>query len=922
MEVVNDLPRPTDPAALERLVEAQRILTARAVSEEDCEQAHTLLEELAAASDQGGFDYFPALLTLASLHAAGFEPAIDKDESLAARYYLRFLAHDRAATDIGKNVLEEAATQLCNLVKDGQANLEEAERFKLKELAQGEGAGSVPCVATWVRYASAEADRLFREASEDPAARERRIARQAAREAAHAQEIEKQRSAAQGALARAEELQHEGNDLCRQGQLPGNAKARQLLSHATELYSAAIDVLSECLPTLTLAAEEAVEVRRRRGILQSNTAQVHLTLEDWTEVRRFAQSAMEDDPDHAKSWFRLAKAEIKLQEWEAAARTVDQALSKMEGRRGEEADANRGELWRLAEEISAKLPHWQWSASKPAEKRPAEDFERRIVGHWSYGGGKYEICLEPWGALIFKEENIKIDLMRKGKLRWRGEFEMVSGMALNLSYEPGADVLMTEFIPPPDMPEENKWKGPTSFTAQRVAAPPAAKAASTEASEEPAAPPPAPAPAPKAEPVPVQQVEAPAVVKVPDDAPRELWLTGHDGLCGRYKLLPDQILNERPVYQRDVSGASHDGQELFLWYRGGNWGVTAALHMSSLAAPFLIRCADVPGRSRHPLELRRPRWHVRRGRGQEEIDPAVRLEAVASSAPMAQEQPPPSKLDAQEAQSEESVSELPRTLELQGRTGLHSQVNGLYDLSSTSWGGRPVYSHREHRLALFHNHGYWVLAAEVCMIPCALARCSCGARGPPMSGDVWEFLDGQSSIGRMVTVETRTYLPDRAVSLQIVRVDDSSNDPMTGADRAAEQRAEPAPMHTHVNGDSATDLGAGVVATDRKLVVNSAGESAATQPPCKSSRWPSWVRDASAELSSGEIRAAIVASDGIAVSLQSLSLDVALEYLQVGLAGQEALCLALPAAVDTESGPVARWSEKTRTLKVRLALHS
>ena len=72
---------------------------------------------------------------------------------------------------------------------------------------------------------------------------------------------------------------------------------------------------------------------------------------------------------------------------------------------------------------------------------------------------------------------MKIELMQKSKLRWRGEVEMISGMVLNLSYEPGSDVVVLEFIPPPDMPEKDQWSGPRRFTATR-------KAPATEAKEE------------------------------------------------------------------------------------------------------------------------------------------------------------------------------------------------------------------------------------------------------------------------------------------------------------------------------------------------------------------------------------------------------------------------------------------------------
>ena len=89
------------------------------------------------------------------------------------------------------------------------------------------------------------------------------------------------------------------------------------------------------------------------------------------------------------------------------------------------------------------------------------------MGFWEYPGSSFEIRLEPWGALVFQEDTLKIELMKKSKLRWRGEVELISGMVLNLSFEPGSDVLLLEFIPPPELPEKDQWSGPRRFTAHR-----------------------------------------------------------------------------------------------------------------------------------------------------------------------------------------------------------------------------------------------------------------------------------------------------------------------------------------------------------------------------------------------------------------------------------------------------------------------
>jgi len=900
MEIVSRLPAPKDPAAVDRLLEAQKLLCARAVDEEDCLQAQKLLQELGAPLDEGGFDYYPALLTLASLSCTGFEPAIEQDKAIAARLYLQFLEHEKSC-ELDRDLLEEAATQLCSIVKEGTAGFEKAERGRLEDIANGAGAGSLPFVATWARFASHDLDRQIREANEDPKDRERRLAREAARDASRKESLARCAQLTADALARAEELQLEGNDLCRQGQLPGNAKGSVLLTRALELYGAAVAVLSDCLESglaQGLVPEEANKVRSKRATLQSNAAQVCLSRRDWREARRLAAAAMEDDPENSKSCFRLARAEIELRDWAAAAKTVNDALAKTRGKPGKSDvdDANTMELWKLAEEVSKSLPDFKWSTSKPQAQTSAADFEKRLVGHWQYEGGKYEIKIEPWGALIFAEETIKIDLMRKSKLSWRGEFEQIEGMALVLTYEPGCDMLTTNFIAPPGeemQPEEKKWKGPTTFTSKRIAAP-APPPSEDVAEDKPwptcmcdhgictcgartAAPPQAACVS--------SPVEAPAPASVPDDAPRVLWLSGHDDLSGRYELLPDMLQNGRPVYQRVealADGLPVASDRFFLWYRSGNWSVTKTIHASPLAAPSLARCGDNLGQSQHPLDMRRPRWHVRKGRGQEDLDPAISLSAVETSGsveqagyPLAVPATPPAQVAA--------AAPPPAALEVCGRTGDHDEVNGFYELTPSAGSSMPVYVHSERHVFLFCTPaGYWVFAPEVGTMPVALARCAApaGVRSPLGCAAAWDFLRGQRHQGHLVSMETRTYERDSSVVLRAAA--SSSAVSQEAAAREAEHMAEAKP----------------------------------------SVQWPAWVADASVELSGSEVKAVVTVREGLSISLRDLQLDVGTEILKVGHPSEGTLSLTLPTAVDTESLPVARISEKTRTLKVRLSVCS
>ncbi|CAK8990381.1 Uncharacterized protein SCF082_LOCUS2198 [Durusdinium trenchii] len=249
--------------------------------------------------------------------------------------------------------------------------------------------------------------------------------------------LTEQRQRAQQALSEAEELRLQGNDVCRQGQLPGNAAAQQLLLQewigsvvlswkmAVALYDQAVEVLSRCLEQ-SLPAEESSELRKQRALLRSNSAQVELSAERWAQAAKLAELSLKDEPTSVKTRYRLAKAQLGQGEWAAAAETVDQALLALKGQAASEREAFTVELWKLAEEVTAKLPDWRWSASKP-EKR-TDDYEKRIVGWWEYPGSSFEIRLEPWGALVFHEDTVKIELMKKGKLRWRGEVELISGM--------------------------------------------------------------------------------------------------------------------------------------------------------------------------------------------------------------------------------------------------------------------------------------------------------------------------------------------------------------------------------------------------------------------------------------------------------------------------------------------------------------
>eukprot|EP00913_Durusdinium_trenchii_P011489 g10787.t1 len=265
---------------------------------------------------EDGFGYSPALLTLASLYESGYEPAIQQDAVQAARYYISLLEVQITSPSLSRDLLEEAATHLCSLAKDPSCNLPDNEVRRLEALAAEERSTCTFCgqcrilknrtacedgqpSSAWLTFAAAEARRRWTEANEDPEVRKRRQQREAQKAEQRQRMLTEQRQRAQQALSEAEELRLQGNDVCRQGQLPGNAAAQQLLlqewigSVAVALYDQAVEVLSRCLEQ-SLPAEESSELRKQRALLRSNSAQVELSAERWAQAAKLAELSLKD----------------------------------------------------------------------------------------------------------------------------------------------------------------------------------------------------------------------------------------------------------------------------------------------------------------------------------------------------------------------------------------------------------------------------------------------------------------------------------------------------------------------------------------------------------------------------------------------------------------------------------------------------
>ena len=173
-------------------------------------------------------------------------------------------------------------------------------------------------------------------------------------------------------------------------------------------------------------------------------AQALLVSEDYAQAQVWAERAVA--AGDAKSAVRLAIAQEKAGDPKAAALSVDAALQR------EPPQTLQKELWAIAARLDESHGPFKWSVKKPPpdpEMTKWDEMEKRILGRWKYGKSQvYELKVEPWGALIFAEDTLKVSLTRVSMLRWRGDVGMVEGMYLVLEYEPASDTIETEFIPP------------------------------------------------------------------------------------------------------------------------------------------------------------------------------------------------------------------------------------------------------------------------------------------------------------------------------------------------------------------------------------------------------------------------------------------------------------------------------------------
>jgi hypothetical protein len=219
---------------------------------------------------------------------------------------------------------------------------------------------------------------------------------------------------------------------------------------------------------------------------------------------------------------------------------------------------------------------------------------------------------------------------------------------------------------------------------------------------------------------------------------------------------------------------------------------------------------------------------------------------------------------------------------------------------------------------LFFGNGRWLLAEDVCSLPRAIAR-SPESTVHPVAVGTWEFLCNETVQGNMVSMQTRTYVVDRSVVLRVPSSLLASGD-RGGLPVASLLASEQSATAEKAVAQREAELEAAAVLQKSSCDLAAQEATAAKTFAAPAPALPDWVEGASAEVTGSEVHATVVARESVRVDLQSLNLDAGPRSLKIELSGHTVLELALPALVDVQSYPVARWSEKKRTLKVRLAL--
>ena len=77
------------------------------------------------------------------------------------------------------------------------------------------------------------------------------------------------------------------------------------------------------------------------------------------------------------------------------------------------------------------------------------------------------------GRVLYREADVEVVLVQDSLLRWHGDFSLIPGMVLDLTFDPGMDILQLCFTPPDECDVEEEMrdkipKGPQRYSAERA----------------------------------------------------------------------------------------------------------------------------------------------------------------------------------------------------------------------------------------------------------------------------------------------------------------------------------------------------------------------------------------------------------------------------------------------------------------------
>ena len=120
------------------------------------------------------------------------------------------------------------------------------------------------------------------------------------------------------------------------------------------------------------------ELDEIKSTLYANAAMAHMLLKNWGHVRNDSEKALVYNKDNVKAWYRLAKAQEMLQNWEAAGDAIDSGLA---------VDADNRDLKKLQQLLADKVRKARHLRQQRERKRAERVARVKEVWRWCKDSG-------------------------------------------------------------------------------------------------------------------------------------------------------------------------------------------------------------------------------------------------------------------------------------------------------------------------------------------------------------------------------------------------------------------------------------------------------------------------------------------------------------------------------------------------------